>query len=188
MNIIIIIIVLLVIYWITKNIKQNKRADNLMKAFGLSLEDRTYLMKKHGPFKIDKWIIEKFLLDKNRFKRVANESSQPVFNNNKQVLKKHKFDNIEFGPDYNLNKLVLNFYNGNEKVMTIPHCDVNNIWITEAQSTIGELISELKQTSINFPVECGKVYKIQSSSEVLEYYIDGWTKDVFLVCQHTNAT
>jgi hypothetical protein len=188
MNIIILITVLLVIYWITKNIKQNRRADNLMKAFGLSLEDRTYLMRKYGPFKIDKWIIEKFLFDKKSYKRSTNECNQPLVNNTNQVFNKHEFDNIEFGPDYNLNKLVLSFYNGTEKVMTVPHSEVNNIWITEAQSTIGELISELKQTSINFPEECGEIYKIQTSNKLFEYYINGWTKEIFLACQNTNAT
>lgn len=66
MGTVIVIIVILVILFVINQVRKNERADNLMKAHGLPLEDRQFLMKKYGPSGIDKWMIMKYMTDKSK--------------------------------------------------------------------------------------------------------------------------
>lgn len=66
MSVVIGIVVFLIILFVINQIRKNARADNLMKAHGLSLEDRQNLMRKHGPSGIDKWVIMKYMTDKSK--------------------------------------------------------------------------------------------------------------------------
>lgn len=70
------IVVFLIIFFIIYQFRKNARADNLMKAHGLSLEDRQILMRKHGPSGIDKWIIMRYMTDKSK------EHFEDIFNEN----------------------------------------------------------------------------------------------------------
>lgn len=72
MQTVIVIVGILVILFIISQVRKNARADNLMKAHGLSLEDRQFLMKKHGPSGIDKWVIMKYMTDKSKERFVDN--------------------------------------------------------------------------------------------------------------------
>ena len=66
MGVVIGIVVFLIIFFIINQVRKNARADNLMKAHGLSLEDRQILMRKHGPSGIDKWDIMRYMTDKSK--------------------------------------------------------------------------------------------------------------------------
>ncbi len=65
MEVVIGIVAFLIIFFIINQVNKNAKADNLMKAHGLSLEDRQILMRKFGPSGIDKWVIMRYMADKD---------------------------------------------------------------------------------------------------------------------------
>ena len=66
MEILVAIIIFAIVAFIVNQVGKNRRADDLMKAHGLSLEDRVYLMKMYGPSGIDEWVILRYMTEKSR--------------------------------------------------------------------------------------------------------------------------
>jgi len=55
---------------------RNSSTDNLMKQFELPLEDRVFLMKKYGPSKINKWVIQQYITEKTARESFSKPENQ----------------------------------------------------------------------------------------------------------------
>jgi len=118
MGIVVGIVVFLIIFFIINQVRKNARADNLMKAHGLPLEDRQILMRKYGPSGIDKWVIMRYMADKLKDGKITNYK---VESNKIDKLKDDFVQNfMQLRNDFNVqSKVEISFSSTNPRIFYI---------------------------------------------------------------------